>query len=386
MNILAVLPPDRWMEINLLDTLRQHYCDRLEVFTYPGGMGRLGSRSWRDDRDKLNEELVALARILKASHRLDGMFCVVYDDFLRVETAKRLRELNVPMINYHVDMAFQWYRVIRTAPYFDVLAVAQMTNTEHLKPYCQDIHWMPMAANPDWYASRSGKKRATESDLCFVGSFNPYRRALLATCVKHGFKPTVYGRGWKQETPSPYQFEWDSYKIWHDLRYYALPRWRAEGSAGLIGPIRKKIARAHIFEELQGPEYCPPCSDEALPEIFRSSRVNLGFSDTGWHGETRVMASRQLQSRLRDFEVPMSGGFYLTQEAPDHGEYYKIGEEIETWNDPAELIDKLSFYSKNIAAALKLRDAGKKRALQSHTWQHRFDRLFDHLRSMNRRS
>lgn len=82
----------------------------------------------------------------------------------------------------------------------------------------------------------------------------------------------------------------------------------------------------------------------------------------------------------------MSGGFYLTQEAPDHAEYYKIGEEIETWNDPAELIDKLSFYSKNIAAALKLRDAGKKRALQSHTWRHRFDRLFDHLRAMKRRS
>ncbi|MBS0156926.1 MAG: glycosyltransferase [Nitrospira sp.] len=384
MNVLAVLPPERWIEINLLGTLRQHYCDRLEVFTYPGGMGRLGSRPWRDNRDELNEQLVALARSLKASRRLDIMFFVVYDDFLTVETAKRLRDLNVPMVNYHVDMAFQWYRVIRTAPYFDVLAVAQMANTEHLKPFCQDIHWMPMAANPDWYASDTGMEPAAQRDICFVGSFNPYRRALLATCVDHGFMPTVYGRGWKRETPSPYQFDWDLYKIWHDLRYYALPRLRAEGSDGLIGPIRKKIARAHIFEELDGPEYCSPCSDEALPEIFRSSFVNLGFSDTGWHGGTHVIASRQLQCRLRDFEVPMSRGFYLTQEAPDHAEYYKIGEEIETWNDPIELIDKLSFYSKNIAATLRIRDAGKKRALQSHTWQHRFDRLFEHLRSMNR--
>lgn len=384
MNVLAVLPPDRWMEINLLKTFRQYYCDRLEILTYPGGMGRLGSRSWRNERDDLNERLIALARSLKASRRLDLMFFVVYDDFLRVETAQQLRDLNVPMVNYHVDMAFQWYRVIRTAPYFDVLAVAQMANAEHLKPYCQNIHWMPMAANPDWYASRSGMELGALRDVCFVGSFNPYRRALLATCVDHGFKPTVYGRGWKQETPTPYQFEWDMYKVWHDLRYYGIPRLKAEGSDGLIGPIRKKVSRTHIFEELQGPDYCPPCSDEALPAIFRSSLVNLGFSDTGWHGETQVIASKQLQSRLRDFEVPMSGGFYLTQEAPDHAYYYKIGEEIETWNNPAELIDKLSFYSKNIAAALKIRDRGRKRALQSHTWQHRFDRLFERLRSMNR--
>ena len=53
MNALAVVPPDRWMEINLLETLRDHYCERLEVFTYPGGMGRLGSKSWRDQRDQL---------------------------------------------------------------------------------------------------------------------------------------------------------------------------------------------------------------------------------------------------------------------------------------------------------------------------------------------
>ena len=39
MRALAVLPPDRWMEINLLATLRQYYCDELQVFTYPGGMG-----------------------------------------------------------------------------------------------------------------------------------------------------------------------------------------------------------------------------------------------------------------------------------------------------------------------------------------------------------
>jgi spore maturation protein CgeB len=77
----------------------------------------------------------------------------------------------------------------------------------------------------------------------------------------------------------------------------------------------------------------------------------------------------------------MSGGFYLVQEAPGHAEYYKIGQEIETWKDIEELGDKLSYYTKNTVAGLRVREAGKRRALESHTWQHRFDRLFDALKT-----
>ena len=64
-------------------------------------------------------QLVRLAKTLKASGRRDLIFFIVYDDFLMEGTAQQLRALQVPMINYHVDMAFQWYRVIRTAPDFD---------------------------------------------------------------------------------------------------------------------------------------------------------------------------------------------------------------------------------------------------------------------------
>ena len=93
------------MEINLLDTLRRHYCDELQVFHYPGGMGQLGSAKWRGKRDELNQDLLALARRLHAAGRLDVIFCIVYDDFLLVDTAEKLRALGVPMVNYHIDMS-----------------------------------------------------------------------------------------------------------------------------------------------------------------------------------------------------------------------------------------------------------------------------------------
>jgi len=379
MRLLAVVPPESWIEINILSTLRSHYCDELHVMHYPGGMGNLGSKAWRTNRDELNERLIRLAVDLKKVGRLDLMFFMVYDDFLLVETAQRLMELKVPMVNYHVDMAFQWYRVIRTAPYFDILAVAQKTNAEHLASYNANIEWMPMAANQEFFHEHAATAQCYEQDIAFVGSFNPFRRALIADCIQNGFKPVVYGRGWNAGSSSPYHFDWDAHKVIHDLRFYAMPRWKAEGFKSLAEAFKRKRSRAAVFDELAGPEFRSPCMDEALPAIFRSSKINLGFSDTGWHGNETVVPSKNLQCRLRDFEVPMAGGFYLVQEAPDHAEYFKRGEEIETWAEPEELIDKLAYYSNNLAAAERIREAGQRRATSSHTWRHRFDVLFHRL-------
>lgn len=383
MRALAVVPPDPWVEVNLIQTLRQHYCDDLCVF-YSPEENQLGSRAWRARRDVLNEDLVRLAGNLQASGRLDLIFCIVYDDFLNVDTAKRLQALGVPMVNYHIDMVFQWYRVIRTAPYFDVLAVAQMANAEQLAPCNPNIEWMPMAANPNFYHSRAATVSGYQHDVSFIGSFNPYRRALLAECVRRDVRPVVFGRGWRSREACGRTFKWDWYKVFHDLRFYAVPRWRAEGMASVTGPIRRKYSRGYAFQPLAGPDFRGPCETEALPVIFKGSRINLGFSDTGWHHQQGIIQSGMLQCRLRDFEVPMSGGFYLVQEAPDHHNYYKIGEEIETWSEPGELIDKVMFYSRNEQAAERIRQAGQRRALEQHTWRHRFDRLFHRLRSLGK--
>lgn len=75
----------------------------------------------------------------------------------------------------------------------------------------------------------------------------------------------------------------------------------------------------------------------------------------------------------------MAGGFYLVQEAPDHCQYYKLGEEIVTWTGPGDLVEKVGFYVRNPRAGEKVSEAGQRRALAEHTWQHRFDRLFEQL-------
>src|SRR3989475_5465803 len=92
MRVLAVLPPDPWGEGNVLQTLRQHYCEDLYVFLCPEE-NQLGLRQWGAPRDALNEDLVRLAGSLRSTGGLDVLFFIVYDDFLTVETAERLREI-----------------------------------------------------------------------------------------------------------------------------------------------------------------------------------------------------------------------------------------------------------------------------------------------------
>jgi spore maturation protein CgeB len=132
---------------------------------------------------------------------------------------------------------------------------------------------------------------------------------------------------------------------------------------------------------MRGADVQGPCEEKALSDIFAESQVNLGFSDTGWHSGTGIRASKNLQCRLRDFEVPMAGGFYLVQEAPDHAEYFRIGEEIVTWTEPREFIEKARYYIGHPDAADRVRYAGQKRVLEHHTWKHRFDRLFALIRA-----
>jgi spore maturation protein CgeB len=79
---------------------------------------------------------------------------------------------------------------------------------------------------------------------------------------------------------------------------------------------------------------------------------------------------------LRDFEVPMSGGFYLTRYTPELEDYFAVGLEVECYRDISELIDKSRYYLAHSNERERIRLAGHLRSKTSHTWEHRFAKLF----------
>lgn len=112
-----------------------------------------------------------------------------------------------------------------------------------------------------------------------------------------------------------------------------------------------------------------PLSDDEMVRLYSQSRINLGFAGVGH--------SRRLKClKGRDFEVPMSGGLYLTQDNPELSLAYDVGKEIVTYQNEKDCNEKIKWLLANPDEADKIREAGRKRALKDHTWERRFEEIF----------
>jgi len=112
-----------------------------------------------------------------------------------------------------------------------------------------------------------------------------------------------------------------------------------------------------------------PLSLEEMVRTWSRSRINLGFGGVLGHKETYCLKGR-------DFEVPMSGGLYLTEHHDELLPFYEVGREIVTYTGFDDLLDKIRWLLAEPEQAEAIRRAGRERALLEHTWEMRFDRVF----------
>jgi spore maturation protein CgeB len=110
-----------------------------------------------------------------------------------------------------------------------------------------------------------------------------------------------------------------------------------------------------------------------LVKTFSQSRLSLGFATAG---NSHLSSKRLTHLRLREFEAPMSGALYLTEDQPELAEYFEPGKEVLTYVDRQDLLDKARYYLAHQEESERIRRAGFVRARAQHTWQHRFRELF----------
>lgn len=112
-----------------------------------------------------------------------------------------------------------------------------------------------------------------------------------------------------------------------------------------------------------------PLSDEEMIKLYSRSRINLGFAGVGH--------SRKLMClKGRDFEVPMSGGLYLTQDNPELKLVFEVDREIVTYKDERNCADKIWALLVNPEMAATIRTAGRARCLLEHTYEVRWAQVF----------
>ena len=134
----------------------------------------------------------------------------------------------------------------------------------------------------------------------------------------------------------------------------------------VIGRLREAGVRVEAF----GPGWpSGPLTMEEMVRTWSRSKINLGFGGVLGHNETFCLKGR-------DFEVPMSGGLYLTEHHEELLPFYEIGREIVTYTGFDDLLEKIRWLLSDPDAAEAIRRAGRARALREHTWEMRFDRVF----------
>jgi spore maturation protein CgeB len=190
-------------------------------------------------------------------------------------------------------------------------------------------------------------------DLCWTSTLD----ALEKYCVE-GATPLYLPEGANPEIHRPYEVE-KTFDVSFVGQCY-------ENRPAVIDALRKAGIRVEAF----GPGWPDgPLSTGEMVRTYSRSRVNLGFGGVAGHKDTYCLKGR-------DFEVPMSGGLYLTEAYEELERFYEVGKEIVTYSGVEDLVEKIRWLLSNPGEAEAIRQAGRRRALSGHTWGMRFDRVF----------
>lgn len=111
---------------------------------------------------------------------------------------------------------------------------------------------------------------------------------------------------------------------------------------------------------------------ERVPELFAHAKIILG---TGLVGHS----SHIMTIKLRDFDGPMSGALYITNDNPDLKEHFEIGKEILVYKTINDCVQKIKNYLDDNDARERIAAAARQRAIADHTWDYRFATMLKFL-------
>jgi spore maturation protein CgeB len=294
----------------------------------------------RTSRPRVSDALLAQVRAAHGAKPVDLFFSYFFNACVLPETLDAIRALGIKTVNWYCNAAHQFHLVREIAPHYDWCLVPEKFRLPDYRAvganpiYCQE------AANPAVY-----KPYAVPRDLpvTFVGQAYGDRPSYIEHLLQQGIDVRVWGHGWRIDPK--YRPPTDS------------PLWR-------------------LPQSVTG----EPLDDEAMIRTFSRSKINLGFSTCGeTHaatGSAQDGGGRIVQVRLRDFEVPMSGGFYMVEEMEELAEFFEPDKEIVFYRSPQDLAEKIRYYLAHEDQRERIRLAGFRRAVGQHTWRHRFAAAF----------
>lgn len=299
------------------------------------------------NRPRASEELLRQVKVAHARRPIELFFSYFYSSYVEPEAIREIGRMGIVTVNWYCNASYQFYLVEEIAPAYNYSLVPEKFRLDDYRRigarpiYCQE------AANPNVYKPYDVP---IEHDVSFVGQKYGDRPYHIRRLIDAGIDARVWGPHWV-ESGAPIPF-WR--RIGRRTRYALFPHdWRwAEVPAANCGPT---------------------LTDEEYIKMYSRSKISLGFSNVA---EIPDQSEPVKQVRLRDFEAPMSGAFYMTQFFDELTDFFDPDREIVCFADVDELIDKAQYYLTHDPERRRIRRAGLRRAREEHTWHHRFKMVF----------
>lgn len=334
----------------------------------------------RRNRPGLSRELLRQIRQAHSIKPIDLFFSYFYDACVLPQTIDEIKAMGIRTVNWYCNGSYQLHLVSEISPHYDWCLVPEKFRLPDYTAmgahpiYCQE------AANPSIYKPYN---LPVEFDVTFIGQAYGDRPAHIKYLLDQGVDVRVWGWGWQNLAPKPFitaragglsrtlhrgrfLLTSDGRKAARERLHYLVCRKRTPDAVG--GESR--------VTELPASMLGSTLSDLEMIQMYSRSKINLGFSSCG---NTHETGQRILQVRLRDFEVPMSGGFYMVEYMEELEEFFDVGKEIVCYTNKEDLARKIKYYLQHDEERERIRQAGHSRCRRDHTWHKRFQTAFQQM-------
>ena len=276
------------------------------------------NKNWHKSlKAKMNAALINQVNKWLTEEKADVIFTYLSGELVEPETLQAIHSYGVPMINLALN---------------------------------DKEHFVGKVRNGRAYGTRG---ICRYFDLCWTSTED----ALVKYCVE-GALPVYLPEGANPQIHKPYNIEKTI-----DVSFVG----QCYGNRATIIAELKKQGIAVEASGIGWPS--GPLATEEMVKMYSRSKINLGFGGVASHKNTFCLKGR-------DFEIPMSGGLYMTEDHPELNNAFLPGEEIVTYSGIDDLVSKIKYYLAHPAEAESIRKRGYERSLREHTWEMRFAKIF----------
>ncbi|OWA36249.1 hypothetical protein B9G55_10410 [Saccharibacillus sp. O16] len=128
-------------------------------------------------------------------------------------------------------------------------------------------------------------------------------------------------------------------------------------------------------------------TEKQMNDIFRTSKINLNLSNSVNYDIRSIFSSpksfarwvkskkRSEQVKARNFEIPLAGGFQLSQYALGLERHFVIGSQIAVFTSPEECAKQIIYYQLHEQERLNMLRTSYVHVLENHTYRKRLEEI-----------